>query len=173
MDVLELIKTRRSVRSFTDEPVSEDILRELVEAGCWAPTAGNMQVWQFVVVRDKDKQKKLQRFSPGLFVLPAALIVICTDRERAFARGGEMARDVLSLCDASMAAQNIMLAAHAMGLGTCVVRSFDQRAYQILLDLPEHILPELVVSVGYPKAVPKPPSRRPLEEVLHYERWGG
>lgn len=172
MDVVELIKTRRSIRSFTSDPVSDEVLRQLVDAGCWAPTASNMQAWQFVVVRDKETIKKLQRFSPGLFVAPPALIVIGVDRNRAFAKCGEMGRDLLCVFDACMAAQNIMLLAHSMGLGTCVLRSFDQKAFQIMLDIPEQVTPELVITVGVPKGMPKPPERRPLGEVLHFERWG-
>ena len=172
MSILELIKTRRSIRAFTDEPVPDEVLRQLVEAACWAPTASNMQSWQFVAVRDRDNMRKLKRFSPGLFVLPSALIVICVDKDRASAKGGGMARDLLSLCEVSMAAQNIMLTAHSFGLGTCVIRSFDQEAFRVLLELPPNIVPELLVTVGYPKVVPRAPERRPLGEVLHFENWG-
>jgi len=173
IDILDVIKTRRSVRSFTAEPVPDEILKKLVEAGCWAPTGSNMQAWVFVVIRNKEKIKKLQRFSPGLFVAPPAVIAVCADRERAFAKCGEMGRDFISLFDVAMAVQNIMLLAHSMGLGTCVLRSFDQKAYQILLELPDHVVPELLVTVGYPGHVPKAPARRPLEEVMYFERWGG
>ncbi len=57
-------------------------------------------------------------------------------------------------------------------LGTCVLRSFDQKAFQIMLDIPEQVTPELVITIGVPKGLPKPPGRRPLGEVLHFERWG-
>lgn len=172
MDVLELIKARRSVRSFTDEAVSDDVLSQLVEAGCWAPSGSNAQAWQFVVLRDRDQMKKVLRFSPGLFQVPPAMIFVCVDRDRALAKGGEMGRDVMSLFDVAMAAQNMMLLAHAMGLGSCVLRGFDQKAVQVLLELPDQITPELLIIVGYPKVVPKAPRRRPLKEVMHFERWG-
>lgn len=171
IDILTLIKTRRSVRSFSNEPVSDETLRQLVEAGCWAPTGSNMQVWEFVVIRDSEKIKKLKSFAPGLFVSPPALIVVCTDRERAYKKGGEMGRDFVCLFDVAMAAQNIMLLAHSMGLGTCVLRSFDQKAFQILLELPDHVTPELLVTVGTPKFIPQAPPRKSLEEVMHFERW--
>ncbi len=171
MNLLELIKGRRSVRSFTDEPVPDETLKLLVEAACWAPTGSNMQAWEFVVIRDKEKIRKMKSFSPGLFVAPPALIVICADRDRAFQKGGEMGRDIVSLFDVAMAAQNILLLAHSMGLGTCVLRSFDQKAFQIFLELPENVVPELLITVGIPKATPPAPPRRPLEEVLHFERW--
>ncbi|MFZ5652705.1 MAG: nitroreductase family protein [Bacillota bacterium] len=173
MEIVNLIKTRRSVRSFTGEPVADDTLKLLVEAACWAPTGSNMQAWEFVVIRDREKIKKLKSFSPGLFASPPALIVVCIDRERALARGGEMGRDIVSLFDAAMAVQNILLLAHSMALGACVLRSFDQKAFQILLELPASVMPEMLVTVGVPKVVPQAPPRRPLEEVLHFERWDG
>lgn len=171
MDVMGLIKTRRSIRSFSQEPVPDEVLRQLVEAGCWAPSGSNAQACEFVVVRDREKIKRLQRFAPGLFVAPTAAIVVCVDRERALAKGGPQGRDVMCLFDAAMAAQNIMLLAHSVGLGTCVLRGFDQRAFGVLLKLPPNVTPELLITVGFPKQTPKPPERRPLDEVLHYEGW--
>lgn len=172
MDIFDLIRSRRSVRSFTPEPVPDDVLRRLVEAGCWAPSGSNAQAWEFVILRDPDQLRRLQRFSPGLFVVPPAAIVICVDRDRAFAKGGELGREVMCLFDVAMAAQNIMLTAHSLGLGTCVLRGFDQKAYQVVLGLPDNVTPELLIIVGRPKAVPRAPERRPLDEVTHFERWG-
>ena len=77
----------------------------------------------------------------------------------------------MCLFDAAMAAQNIMLLAHSLGLGTCVLRGFDQSAFRVLLNLPPDVTPELLITVGFPKQVPKAPERRPLHEVLHYEGW--
>lgn len=171
MDILDLIKGRRSVRSFTPEPVPDDILRQLVEAGCWAPSGSNAQAWEFVVLRDRERLRRLQRFSPGLFVAPPAAIVICVDRDRALAKGGELGRDVMCLFDVAMAAQNILLVAHSLGLGTCVLRGFDQRAFQVLLELPGSVTPELLITIGHPKVVPKAPERRPVDELMHFERW--
>ncbi|MGQ9676979.1 MAG: nitroreductase family protein [Chloroflexota bacterium] len=171
MDVMSLIKTRRSIRSFSTEPVPDDILEQLVEAGCWAPSGSNAQACEFIVVRDGEKIKRLQRFAPGLFVAPPVAIVVCVDRERALARGGPQGRDVMCLFDAAMAAQNIMLLAHSLGLGTCVLRGFDQSAFRVLLNLPPDVTPELLITLGFPKQVPKAPERRPLHEVLHYEGW--
>jgi nitroreductase len=172
LDTLDLLKTRRSVRTFANEPVSEAVLEELIEAGCWAPSGSNAQAWNFVVLRDKERIRKLQRFSPGLFVTPPAAIVVCVDKERAFNKGGELGRDVMSLFDVAMATQNILLMAHAKGLGACVLRGFDQSAYRLLLEMPDHISPELLIILGVPKSVPKAPPRRPLSEVMHTERWG-
>ncbi|WP_165613421.1 nitroreductase family protein [Desulfotruncus arcticus] len=173
MDLLDVIKARRSVRSFTDEPVSEDMLRRLVEAGCWAPSGSNAQAWEFIVIKDSKQMKKVLRFSPGLFEVPAAMIFVCLDKNRAYAKGGELGRDLMGLFDVAMASQNILLQAHAMGLGTCVLKGFDQEAIHVLLEFPENISPELLIITGYPKKIPNAPRRRPLEEVIHWERWGG
>jgi nitroreductase len=171
VDITEAIKGRRSVRLFTDEKINKDTLEKLVQAGCWAPSGSNAQAWAFVVLTDEKVIKKVLRFSPGLFQVPPAMIFICTDRERAFQKGGELGRDVMCLLDTAMAAENIMLQAYAMGLGTCVLKGFDQKAVQILLNLPDHIVPELLIILGVPKSVPKAPKRRPLEEVLYWEGW--
>lgn len=173
MDILEVIKSRRSVRAFKAEPVPEETLRKLVEAACWAPSGSNMQSWQFVILRNQEQMKKVFRFSPGLFAVPPAMLFICVDKDRALAKGGEMGRDVMSLFDTAMAAQNVLLQAQSMGLGACVLCGFDQRAVQILLELPGHVKPELLIILGFPKVVPRAPTRRPVDEVLHFEKWGG
>ncbi len=102
--------------------------------------------------------------SPGLLSQPAAVIVICQDMEEARRKGSDLAVNALSWMDTAMAAQNLMLAAHAAGIGTCAIASFHAKAVQKILDLPERIVPQLLVSLGYPSQSPKPPSRR--TEVL-------
>ncbi|ATW25015.1 nitroreductase family protein [Candidatus Formimonas warabiya] len=171
MDVWEAIKSRRSIRLFTDQSVTTEALTKLVEAGCWAPSGSNAQAWEYLIVTDPALMKKVLRFSPGLFQVPPAMIFVCTDRERALKKAGEMGRDLMCLLDGAMAAQNIMLQAHAMGLGTCVLKGFDQKAAQIILGMPENIIPELLIIVGVAKEAPQPPGRRPVKEVLHWERW--
>jgi nitroreductase len=97
--------------------------------------------------------------SPGLLGEPAALIVICQDTKAAKQKGSE-AGEMLSLLDTGMAAQNIMLAAYDLGLGTCAVASFHCKALQVLLSLPEEIVPYLLITVGKPSVIPQPPQRR-------------
>ncbi len=172
MDVMTAIKGRRSVRRFTDQPVDKETLLKLLEAAVWAPSGGNGQTWRFVVVTDETMMKKIKMISPGLLGDPPAVIVIAQDLGLAKHKGGKMGPESLTKMDSAIAAQNIMLAAYEMGLGTCVIASFHPGAAGKLLKLPEHILPQLMVSVGHPAVDPPPPPRL-FEEVIWWEVYSG
>jgi nitroreductase len=159
MDLLKAIVERRSVRSFRPDPISEEVLRKLVEAGIWAPTGGNAQTWRFVIVTDPACVRRIKMLSPGLGGNPPAVIAVCQDLEEAERKGDKLAREKLTLMDSALAAQNIMLMAYAEGLGTCAICSFHQGGVQKLLKLPEHIEPQLLISVGVPETTPRPPKR--------------
>jgi nitroreductase len=159
MELFRAIMERRSIRSFKPDPVPEEVLRKLVEAGIWAPTGGNAQTWRFVIVTDPANIRRIKMLSPGLSGNPPAVIAICQDLAEAERRGDSLGRDVLTVMDSALAAQNIMLAACAEGLGTCAIRSFHPGGVQKLLHLPEHIAPQLLISVGVPEVTPRAPTR--------------
>ena len=161
--VLDIIKSRRSVRHFLETPIPSDVLQALLEAARWAPSGGNNQPWVFVVIQEPVNIQKIKMFSPGLQGDPAALLVLCSDE----AAGGTTAT-----MDISMAAQNVMLTAADNGLGSCAVRSFNQKALQALLSLPSDVIPELIISLGYPAKPARIPSRRPLDALVHWEEYG-
>lgn len=162
--VLDIIKSRRSIRHFLETPISSEVLSSLLEAARWAPSGGNNQPWLFVVIQKQANIQKVKMFSPGLQGDPPALLVLCSD---------EPARGTTAIMDVSMAAQNVMLTATENGLGSCVIRSFNQAALQALLNLPSHVMPELIVSLGYPARPTRIPSRRSIEELVHWEEYGG
>ena len=168
MDVLTAIKGRRSVRRFEAKPVPRETLEHLIEAAVWAPSGGNGQTWRFVVVTDPGMMKKIKMVSPGLLGGPPAVIVIAQDLNLAKHKGGEMGEEIITKMDSAMAAQNILLAAHSLGLGTCVIASFHAKAVGQLVKLPEMVVPQLLVSVGYPDQDPPPPARK-LKEVTWWE----
>lgn len=169
MPIFDIIKRRRSVRFYTDEAVEEDKLEKLVEVAIWAPSAGNIHAWSIVIVQSKEDIESLKAVSPGILGNPAALMIICADKGKSYGKGDEVARDILSKMDIAIAVQNICLEATELGLGSCIVRSFNQNAVKELLDLPEMVLPELVVTLGYPRSTPNPPPRRTVAETV--TRW--
>lgn len=164
----EVIKGRRSVRSFKKEHIPEEHLRMVLEAGVWAPSGGNAQPWEFVVVRDKTVIEKIKLFSPGLYGDPDVVVVLCVNKKRV--KGGR-SEELVALMDIAMAAQNMMLVAYSLGVGSCPIASFNKTAVKELLEIPTHVDPVLVLSLGYPEKWPEPPERRPLEEVVHYEKY--
>lgn len=168
--MLDLIKARRSVRAHTGEPVPDEILEKLLEAARWAPSGGNQQQWCFVAVRDARRMRKIAAVSPGLLGQPTALVVVCVDSRAASGRSHEL-DEACSLLETGLAAQNLMLAATAFGLGSCPVRSFNAPALGRLLGLPKLISPELIVTLGYPTGVVEAPPRWPAAETVHWEQY--
>jgi nitroreductase len=170
MDVSEAIRSRRSVRRYAQVPIDRQVLRRLVEAGCWAPTADNAQTWRFVVVTDPARMSRLRMVAPGFVGRAPAAIAVCQDMAAAEDRLGVADAAALAPMDAAMAALNIMLEAQGEGLGTCVVASFNRRALQTLLRLPERVEPQLLVAVGHAAATPQAPPRE-IDGVCYFEEF--
>jgi nitroreductase len=169
MELREALLERRSVRQFEERAVEMELLRELLLAGIWAPTAGNIQPWVFICVTDPDRIHTIQVVSPGMLGNPRALICVCSDQRLAFEKAGRGGSSMARF-DCAMAAQNIMLRAFDLGLATCVIRSFNPSAVGELLSAPEHVEVELLINIGYPfRNPPKPPRR---EDVIFWERYG-
>jgi nitroreductase len=162
--IIDTIRSRRSTRAFLEKPIPSEILLLLLESARWAPSGSNKQPWLFVAVQDSVNIQKMKMFSPGLRGNPPVLLVLCSDTS---------VEGSTHLMDISMAAQNILLTATENGLGSCPVRSFNQRAVQSLLYLPSHVVPELTISLGYPAKPAKTPPRRAIEDLVHWERYGG
>jgi nitroreductase len=168
VDVVEAIKGRRSIRKFTDDPIGMETLEQLLDAARWAPTASNQQRWRFVVVASESMRQLLIKFAPGIFSMPAAFIVICVERRP----DTNPVFEATYLADCSMAAQNIMLAAHEMGMGSCVALSYAKVAIREILDLPEGIEPMLVLTLGYPAEEPEPPARLEFSKIAFIDQYG-
>jgi nitroreductase len=168
MRVFDIIKQRRSIRLYTEQAIEEGKLKKLVEAAIWAPSAGNIHAWDLIVVQRKKDIELIKAVSPGISGNPTTLMILCADREEAYNKGGEE-WEILSKMDIAIAAQNVCLEATELGLGSCIIRLFNSDAVRGLLDLPENMTPELMVSLGYPRSIPKPPSRRTVEDTV--VRW--
>lgn len=171
MELLTAIRERRSIRRYSEKDVTLEQVLALIDCARWAPTASNLQAWEFQVTLDRAKIDALRSVSPGMFRAPKAIVAIAIDKEKARRRGGA-GGELLGLMDACFAAQNILLAAQEMGLGTCVVRSFHQGATARLFGNPEPVVPELLITIGYPAGPTRRTKRRPLAELVHLERWG-
>lgn len=171
METLEAIRTRRSVRAFSGDPMPEELLRQVIEAAAMAPSGGNIQPWGFVLIRDPRRLRALRALAPGIIGEPTAVLAICLDKRRARDLGGPMGPG-LAWIDLGLATENILLAAHDLGLGACPVASFHKQAVAVFLDLPSEVEPALLIALGYPRQSPPLRDRRPLSEVCFAERWG-
>jgi nitroreductase len=171
METLEAIFSRRSVRAYSDDPVPDELLRRVLEAGAASASGGNVQAWGFVLVRKPERLAALRSLAPGIIGQPTAVIAICVDRERALRLGGAGSERFMWI-DIGLATENLLLAAHDVGLGACPVGSFHHQGVAILLDLPPEIHPVLLMAFGYPAIKPSPRGRRPLSKVCFDEEWG-
>lgn len=170
--VVNEIMTRTSVRAYTDQPVSDELLDTVLRAAMAAPTAGNKQPWRFVVIRDPQTKAYISdNFNSMTMVKDAQVaVVVCGDVNATFDGDG---RDYW-IQDASAATENLLLAAHACGLGAvwCGVYPLPDRVQQFseLLQLPDSILPLNCIAIGYPSGQTTPKDKwKP--EYIHYDTW--
>jgi nitroreductase len=168
MTLDELISTRRSIRQYNEKKVEKEIIEALVNAAIWAPTAGNLQLWKFIVIQDDKVLEKIKMFSPGMPKTAHCAIAICVDLAEAEARGGALIRKNAPV-DIAFAAQNILLKAHELGLGTCVVKSYNEKSVGQILKLTGEVAALMLITLGYYENLPKAPARKKINEVIHYE----
>jgi Nitroreductase len=145
MDILELIKTRRSIRKYKPDPVSEEEIGKILEAGRWAPSADNSQPWRFIILRSREVRKKLaDTLTWGRFLSQAPLGIAVTVNPRASNHPVE---------DGAAATQNMLLEAHSLGLGACWVGTYgsgNEESAKKVLNVPEHERLLSVIAIGHP-----------------------
>ena len=172
--VVRAIKERRSIRSYMDVPVEWDKIITAVEAAMVAPSAGNLQVWRYVVVRKLEKRKQIAEACLRQYWMEQApvhvVIVAKLEKEEQFY--GKRGVDLYSVQDCAMAAMNMMLAAHDLDLGSCFVSAFDENALSRVFNLSEVVRPQGVVTLGYTDQKPEPPVRFRGESVIGIENYG-
>ena len=173
MDIIEVIRTRRSIRSFKPDPIPKEDLMKILEAAIWAPSAGNCQPWEFIVVTREDLKRSIAFAALGQMWIAEApvVVVVCANISRSERRYGERGRNLYVIQDTAAAIQNMLLTAHALGYGTCWVGAFNESAVMKALNIPKGVRPIAIIPIGKPAESPLPSSRRPLEEVLHWESY--
>ncbi len=169
MDAIQAILTRRSIRKYAPQPVPDTLIAEILTAAMSAPSAGNQQPWQFVVIADRRLREEIPTFHPYAQMVPGAAvaIVVCGDLRLESYKG-------YWVQDCSAATQNLLLAAHARGLGAVWVGIYPKeervQRLQKLLGLPPHVIPLALVPMGFP-AERVPPATRFDPSRVHRDRW--
>ena len=149
MDAMECIKGRTSVRRFKNEEIPDLLLDEILEAAIAAPSAGNCQDWEFIVVKKPENKRKLAEASLGQQMIEQApvVVVVCSNLKK-ISRYGGRGEVLYTIQDSAAATQNLMLAAWAKGIGSCWVGAFNEGEVKEILVLPEHVRPMAVVPLG-------------------------
>ncbi len=178
MEVMEAIRGRRSIRKFKPDPVGDELMRTVLEAGRWAPSWANTQCPRFVVVRDSEVREKLAQICPGRWSAsvrdaPVVLVACAELGKSGWYKGGWVTdKGDWFMFDTALACQNLMLAAYSLGLGTVPIGYFDAKKAARLLDVPQDVQVVLLLPLGWPDEKPKAPLRKELKEVAFAEKYG-
>jgi len=175
MDLLEIIKTRRTIRKYKNKAVEREKIEKILEAARWAPSSANLQPMEFIIIDDDEVKKSISEVTGHKrYKFAPVVIIACINYERykKITRYFNL-RTQLGLIDASLAIQNLMLMAHAEGLGTAWGDIFKKDEIKKLIkDLPEKIEPFILIPLGYMEGEKPPtPERRPLNEMIHWNSW--
>lgn len=189
MEVLEAIKTRRSIRRYKPDPIDDKDLETVLEAALWAPSWANTQCWRFIVVRDANTKAKLSSTfgqieragaasdNPATkAVLQAPLVVVACAKlhQSGYRHDGTPATDKNEwhMYDVALAMQNLTLAAHALGLGTVHIGALDAEKAAEILEVPEGYCVVAMTPLGSPEHIGKAPPRKELAEIIFHDKFG-
>lgn len=166
-DLIDAIKERRSVRKFETTPIPDATIGRLLESAHLAPSAGNLEPWKFVLVKNEDLRKQVATaaYHQDFIGEAPVCIVVCADPERSAARYGDRGAELYCIQDTAAATQNILLTATAYGLGSCWVGAFDEEGIRSSLNLDQGLRPVAVIPIGYPAEDTENTPRRSVDEV--------
>ncbi|HJV36070.1 nitroreductase family protein [Geomonas sp.] len=174
MDLFQVVRDRRSIRKYQDRPVEWEKIEQLLDAARLAPSWKNMQCWRFLVLNGGEgRQALLDAFpedNPGKKAIASApvVIVVCADPSESGVENGIE----YYVADTAIAFEHLCLAAHALGLGSCWMGWYDERAVREGLGIPEGMRVVGITPLGYPDQEPKPRPRKQLSEIAFVGQWG-
>lgn len=172
MELMECFKKRRSVRSFTTDEVPDEVIEGALTVANLAPSAGNMQARDFVVVRDADTREKLTAATHEQnHIAEAPVVIVCCANLDRIVHYGPRGKNLFCLQDVAASVENMLLYIAMKGYGTCWIGAFDERLVSAILGLPVHVRPVTMVAVGMPDKVGEKPARMRTAGLVHYERW--
>jgi nitroreductase len=173
MDFFAVIDHRQSVRAYQKNAVEPDKIVALLKTARLAPSAGDLQAFRIVVIEDADTKQDLARaaFDQSFIAQAPAVLVFCADPPRSEPKYGARGAALYAIQDATIAAAHAQLAAVALGLGSCWVGAFDERAVAEALAAPRHLRPIAMLPLGYPAESPVRPPRRRLEDLVRRGRF--
>ena len=165
VDVFEAIRTRRSIRKFRPKPIPDEKLEMILEAGRLAPSAGNRQPWRFVAVKDPERKRSLAKAADNqMFIADAGVIIAALGDSETSPRWFRQ--------DIMIAVEHMVLAATALGYGTCWIGAFSEDEVKRLLRIPEELKVIALLPMGFPDEAPVPRERKKVKEIVFLEKYG-
>ncbi len=177
-----MIKSRRSIRRFKSDPVPKDVVLRLLEAARWAPSWANTQCWEFIVIDDPELKKRLAETvipennpgKPSVVEAPIVIAVLARRGLSGFYKGQPLTKfgGWWFMFDVALAVENLVLEAHALGLGTVIIGALNHDEAAKLLGIPEDRELIALIPIGYPAESPEPKPRREIGEITYYNKFG-
>ncbi len=174
MDAKKCLETRRSIRKFLKKDVSWEILAEILDAINYGPIAGNVQSTRAVIIRKPDMKKLVCQTcedQPWMEKVPV-FILLCSETEQLKMLYKTRGEFLYAVQNTAIAAQNMLLKAHTLGLGTCWIGDFDEKKIRTFFQIAETARPQLILALGYPGETPEGFPKEPLENILAFEQYG-
>lgn len=174
MDAIECIKTRRSVRRFKDQPIPFELIGNILESARLAPSAGNIQEWNFILVTEyKTRESIAMAACMQTWMNDAPVhIVVCSNPNKSERFYGDKGEKMYCIQNSAAAIENMLLAAHAQGLGACWVGACDEDQVRRAVGIPSNIRVMGIIPIGYSAEEPRMPDKYPLTDVVFIEKWG-
>lgn len=183
MNYNDIVKERRSIRSFLDKDVSTELIYKLLDYGHAAPSAGNIQPWEFIIIRNEENKRAVvgttfigrdeKNGKPQEWMMTAPVfIVVCGNQEKVRQRYGDTSLDSILYLDTSACIENILLGAVYLGLGSCYVSGFRKDELVKVLRLPEDYQPIAILPIGYSNEVPYKRPKINVKKIIHFEIFG-
>jgi nitroreductase len=165
MSLVDVVSSRRSIRRYEKREIPKDVLDKILEAGRQAPSAANRQPFHFIVVTNQELRKELSRGLFNRFIQDSAVAVV------GCANTSEILTAKWAVVDTSIALQNMVIEAWALGIGSCWIGDFKEDNVKQLLEIPDRWKVVALVSFGYPAEQPQPRKKKPIEELVSYDKF--
>ncbi len=165
MSSIEQLLTRRSIRKYKDEPVSEQVFQSILEAGRLSPSAVNKQPWHFVVIKNQEAKEACSFGGYNKWTSDSDFIIVGCYKP------SEVIMEHLTIMDVTIALQNMVCVSWLQGVGSCWIGAWDDSKLRRVLELPADSKIVALVSFGVPDGVPNQPNKKPLKEIIHYDTW--
>jgi SagB-type dehydrogenase family enzyme len=175
MEVFDAIRGRRSIRKYKDKQVPWDNIVTIMQAGKYAPSAGNLQNWKFIVVKSDEKRKAITKacLQQNWMENAPVYIVVVAEPEKAERFYGTRGARLYTIQGCAAAVENMLLTAYSLGLGACWIGAFDEDEVWRVLMLPEEKSVQAIITIGYADENPAPPPKYRIEHMMFFEKWWG
>lgn len=173
MKLEKALKERRSIRKFNGKKLSKNLLGSILDAARYAPSAGNLQNWRFLVVEEEDKKEKIAKacLSQKWMTKSGAVVAVLSDDSDVKRMYGNKS-DFYGRQNCAAAIQNMLLKAHSINISSCWVGAFNEKELRKILRIPDELNFEAVLCFGHSDEKPKMPHRTDLRNLVHFEEWG-